>query len=173
MDISPKHKQAIAQLIPAKDQQAFIDEVLEKALREKQKNAGSFVEVYVDGGSRGNPGPAGGGFAIFQDGHVVKKGAVYFGVQTNNRAEYLALREALRHTKALLPDQPVRCFMDSELVVKQMRGEYRVKHESLKPIYEEVRRIADQFSHFEIHHIPREQNKLADSLANDAMDKGA
>lgn len=131
------------------------------------------IEIYVDGGARGNPGPAGGGFVIYQNGKAVKKGSDFFGEKTNNQAEYLALRMALREAYARFENAPINCFMDSELVVRQMKGEYKVKNANIKALYEEVRRIADQFKIFTIHHIPREQNYLADKLANQAMDAGS
>lgn len=130
------------------------------------------IEVYVDGGARGNPGPAGGGFVIYKNGKLTKKGGEFFGVKTNNQAEYLALRLALRETYSHFENAPINCFMDSELVVRQMKGEYKVKNAALKPLFEEVRRIADQFKLFTINHIPREENYLADKLANQAMDEG-
>ncbi|MBN1258869.1 ribonuclease HI family protein [Candidatus Peregrinibacteria bacterium] len=130
------------------------------------------IEIYVDGGARGNPGPAGGGFAVYTNGKLAIKGSVFFGEMTNNQAEYLALREALRKTYAHYPEAKVRCLMDSKLVVEQMAGNYKVKSPNIKTLHAEVRRIADQFPLFRIFHIPREQNRLADRLANEAMDRG-
>ncbi|MBU0705626.1 ribonuclease HI family protein [Patescibacteria group bacterium] len=132
------------------------------------------IEVYVDGGSRGNPGPSGGGFAILQSGKVIDKGSEYFGEKTNNQAEYMALRIALKkvYDKYGDGDTEVNCFMDSQLVVEQMNGNYKVKSENVKPLFQEVRRIADQFKNFSISHVPREENYLADNLANRAMDRG-
>ena len=131
------------------------------------------IEVYVDGGARGNPGPAGGGFAVYHNGKVVIKGSEYFGEKTNNQAEYLALRLALRelYDKFGNGDLDVKCFMDSQLVVEQMNGNYKVKSANVKPLFQEVRRIADQFKSFSINHVPREENALADKLANQAMDR--
>lgn len=134
----------------------------------------SDLAVYIDGGARGNPGPAGGGFAVYVNGKVVMKGSEFFGEKTNNQAEYLALRLALREVYAKFGDGNLEldCFMDSQLVVQQMNGNYKVKNANIKPLFQEVRRIADQFKHFSISHIPREENALADSLANQAMDRG-
>jgi len=129
------------------------------------------IEIYVDGGARGNPGPAGGGFAVYANRKLAIKGSVSFGEMTNNQAEYLALREALRKAYSHYPEAKVRCLMDSQLVVEQMSGNYKVKSQNIKALYTEVRRIADQFPAFQIFHIPREQNYLADKLANDAMDR--
>lgn len=129
------------------------------------------IELFVDGGSRGNPGPSGGGFVIFKNGKLVGKGQEFFGHLTNNQAEYLALRLALREAYRLFGDAPLACYMDSQLVVEQMNGNYKVKKPHLKPLFAEVRRIADQFKSFVISHIPREENYLADELANRAMDE--
>lgn len=131
-----------------------------------------FVELYTDGGARGNPGVAGGGFVIFKNGSKVHEGSEFFGHKTNNQSEYLALRLGLREAYEQFAEAKVDCYMDSELIVKQMNGEYKVKNKDLKPIYEEVRRIADQFKQFTVRHIDRSQNKLADELANKAMDRG-
>ena len=100
------------------------------------------------------------------------KGSEFFGRQTNNQAEYLALRMALREAYDICQDCAINVFMDSQLVVEQMNGNYKVKSENVKPLYTEVRRIADQFKSFSIKYIPRLQNKKADGLANEAMDRG-
>lgn len=130
------------------------------------------IEVYIDGGSRGNPGSAGGGFVIFENGRKAAEGSEFFGERTNNQAEYLALRLALREVYDRFKDSPIDCYMDSQLVVEQMNGNYKVKSENVKPLFQEVRRIADQFKSFTISHVPREKNTLADALANRAMDRG-
>jgi len=131
------------------------------------------LAVYIDGGSRGNPGSSGGGFAVFQNGKVIEKGSEYFGEKTNNQAEYMALGLALRkvHEKYGDGDLEVNCFMDSQLAVEQMNGNYKVKNENLRPLFQEARRIADKFKSFTISHVPREENALADNLANQAMDR--
>jgi len=131
------------------------------------------LAVYIDGGARGNPGPAGGGFAAFQHGKIVLKGSEFYGEKTNNQAEYLALRMALREVYAKIgeSDIEVNCFMDSKLAVEQMNGNYKVKSPNVKPLFQEVRRIADQFKNFSISHVPREENTVADALANQAMDR--
>ena len=172
MKINDKHIKEIEKLIPTKDQQKFVDQVIGDALEQYKIAHSDAIEVFCDGGSRGNPGIAGGGFGVYQGGQLVHKGCQYFGEMTNNQAEYLSLRLALREVyEKFGGDIKLQCYMDSEFVVKQMNGEYKVKNANIKPLYEEVRRIADQFKHFKINHIRREQNKLADSLANEAMDK--
>ena len=128
------------------------------------------VDIYVDGASRGNPGMAGAGAAIkAKDGPVLKKLKKYLGVVTNNVAEYSALVMALDSARSLGVKE-VRVFADSELVVKQIKGEYRVKSVDLKPLYMEAMHLIESFNRFEIRHVPREKNAEADKLANEAID---
>jgi ribonuclease HI len=127
--------------------------------------------IYTDGGARGNPGPAGAGAVILQDGNVLAEISEFLGTQTNNVAEYTALVLALKKALQLgLADVEVR--MDSELIVKQMQGEYKVKNAGLKPLFLEVVNLSKKFSSFHISHVRREENSAADSLANQAMDAG-
>jgi len=131
------------------------------------------LAVYIDGGSRGNPGPAGGGFALYQKGKVVHKGSAFFGEKTNNQAEYMALLDALTYIKKTFGEAcEVNCFMDSKLAVEQMNGNWKVKSDNVKPLFRQTRALADSFRDFSISHIPREENALADKLANQAMDRG-
>ncbi len=137
--------------------------------------AGSTVEVLfleADGGSRGNPGPAGAG-AVLRDhsGAVLCQLHKFLGVATNNVAEYKALIMGLQ---AALKRHPQKLIvkLDSELLVKQLNGLYQVKSEHLKPLYLEARALLGQFARVEITHIARGYNTLADSLANQAMDAG-
>jgi ribonuclease HI len=128
------------------------------------------VVVNVDGGSRGNPGPAGAGIVIAadDDGTVLHKAGVFIGQATNNVAEYTGLIEGLCRA-AKLQASSVKVLSDSELMVRQMTGRYRVKNQGLKPLYQKATQLAGQFSQFSIIHIPREQNEAADTLANKAM----
>ncbi len=128
--------------------------------------------AHVDGGARGNPGPAGYGVSI-QDasGNPVAELSDYLGHRTNNYAEYQGLIAALRyaienHIKAL------KVVSDSELMVRQMKGIYKVRHPELRKLHEEAQQLARQLEHFEIRHALREHNQIADRLANDAMDRG-
>ncbi len=178
MKLSLKHQKAIKALLPQTEWQAFVDKAIETALKKfPQKGKGpkkgplGGIEIYADGGSRGNPGVAGGGFAIYKKGELVGQGSEFFGQKTNNQAEYLALRAALREAYDLFGDVSIHCFLDSKLVVEQMKGNFKVKSENMKPLFEEVSRIADQFESFKIDHVPRAQNKVADRLANEAMDQ--
>jgi ribonuclease HI len=125
--------------------------------------------IYTDGGSRGNPGPAGCGVVVLRDGETVATISKYLGVATNNIAEYTALVLALE--KALeLGLQDIEVRMDSELIVRQMNGQYRVKNEGLLPLFNQAQQLSRRFSKFNMVHVRRELNKEADKLANQAMD---
>ncbi len=159
------------QQISKKEQAQFIEEAVKEKLNQHIAiNLGDKIELFTDGGARGNPGIAGGGFVIYKNGTKVLDGSEFFGHKTNNQSEYLALRLGLREAYQKFPEAKLDCYMDSELIVKQMRGEYKIKSVQLRPIYEEVRRIADQFKQFTIRHVDRSQNGVADALANRAMD---
>jgi ribonuclease HI len=130
---------------------------------------GEFV-IHVDGASRGNPGLAGAG-AIIKDssGAVIGELRRFLGMGTNNMAEYEALILALEEAKGL-GCESVSVFADSELVVKQIKGIYRVKNEGLKGLYAIAIKLASQFTSFKIAHVKRELNSEADKLANEAID---
>ena len=123
------------------------------------------LEAYIDGGSRGNPGPSGAG--VYFPGLVGI--AEYLGHQTNNFAEYSALVIALKFAAARRCDA-FKVYSDSELVVKQIHGAYKVRNENIRPLYESALRWIDVIPKFSIEHVRREFNKDADALANDAMD---
>lgn len=158
--------------IPKQKQKAFVEKVVGAELKKMIDGKKNLVELYVDGGSRGNPGPSGGGFVLYPAGGDPVQGSEFYGNKTNNQSEYLALRSALREAYLLYPEANIHCFMDSQLAVEQMNGNYKVKSENIKPLFEEVSRIASQFKSFKISHVPREKNKVADMLANEAMDHG-
>ena len=128
------------------------------------------VTINIDGGSRGNPGLAGAGVVIksADDGTVLHQAGIYLGRATNNVAEYQGLIEGLRRAKKLNATD-VEVFSDSELLVRQMNGEYRVKNEGLKPLHAKANDLVVNFEKFHIAHIPREQNTQADEMANTAM----
>jgi ribonuclease HI len=157
--------------IPEREQKAFVELAVKTQLHKHVAMKSDVVELFVDGGSRGNPGPAGGGFAVYKHGEKVMDGSEFYGEKTNNQAEYLALRTALRETYDRFPEANIHCFMDSQLVVEQMSGNYKVKSPNVRPLFDEVSRIAAQFKSFSIKHIDREQNSAADRLANEAMDR--
>jgi ribonuclease HI len=126
--------------------------------------------AHIDGGSRGNPGPAAYGAVIrMPDGKTVAL-AKYLGIQTNNFAEYSGLLAALEY--ALQQNfQGLKVFSDSELLVKQMKGEYRVKHPALKPLSARANEMARRLRHFSIQHVLRSYNRDADRLVNEALDR--
>ena len=124
--------------------------------------------VYTDGAARGNPGPAGAG-AFFKIGDRTMGFQKYLGRATNNQAEYQALLLALEKAEGL-GIKELRAFADSELMVKQIKGEYRVKNEGLKPLFREAKERIQAFDSFEISHVRREKNTEADRLANAAID---
>ena len=133
---------------------------------------GGWYVAHCDGGSRGNPGPAGYG-AVVEDpeGKVVARLSEYLGRQTNNYAEYKGLLAALNWALAN-GARRLRVISDSELMVRQMKGRYKVKSPGLRPLWEEAQRLALKLKGFEMRHTLRGGNKEADRLANDAMDEG-
>ena len=133
--------------------------------------AGGYLRLWIDGGSRGNPGPSAVGVVIENaDGAVVEAIGRVIGVATNNVAEYRALLTGLENA-ARRGAAVVEVASDSELLVKQMRGQYKVKNEGLQPLFAEARDRAAGFCSFTIRHIPREENARADALVNKALDE--
>lgn len=125
----------------------------------------------IDGGSRGNPGPAAYGVVVRDpSGKIVARLKKYIGRYSNNVAEYYGLIAALDYAQAH-GIHALRVESDSELLVKQMRGRYRVKSEDLKPLFERAKKMSQSFAFFRIDHVYREQNAQADALANEAMDE--
>ena len=125
----------------------------------------------IDGGSRGNPGPASYGVVVRDPaGKIVAELKKYIGRMTNNVAEYYGLIAALDYAESH-GIRALRVEADSELLVKQMRGQYKVKSEDLQPLFERARKMAAGFPSFRIDHVYREQNRDADRLANEAMDE--
>ena len=130
------------------------------------------IVAYIDGGARGNPGPAGYGVRIEDEhGTLINEFNGFLGTSTNNVAEYNGLLAALRYAQEN-GHRVVHIKSDSELLVKQMRGEYRVKNAGLQPLYNQARTIALGLDRIVYEHVRREQNKDADRLANLAMDLG-
>jgi len=135
-------------------------------------SGGEWHVAHCDGGSRGNPGPAGYG-AVIEDprGHVAARLSEYLGKQTNNYAEYHGLLAVLAWALENGVKR-LRVVSDSELMVKQMKGQYKVASPSLRPLWEEAKRRAARLERFEMRHTLRGGNQEADRLANDAMDRG-
>jgi len=127
--------------------------------------------VYTDGGARGNPGPAGIGVVI-QDGEnkVIKTYKEYIGETTNNQAEYQAVVKGLELAKELKADS-VEVFLDSELVVNQINGEFKLKNSDFQVWFIKIHNYKQKFKKITFKHVPREKNTLADQLANQAMDE--
>ncbi len=130
----------------------------------------SFI-VNVDGASRGNPGPAASAWVIrdARDGEIIIEEGIALGTDTNNRAEYLALIFGLEDA-LILQATDVLVRSDSELLVKQMKGAYKVRNEGLKGFHARAKRLAGAFKSFHIEHVRREENKDADRAANTALD---
>ena len=128
------------------------------------------VLIHIDGGARGNPGPAGAGVVIqsADDGTALFEGGYFIGRATNNVAEYQGLIEGLARARAL-GATAVEIRSDSELLVRQMTGEYRVKNAGLKPLYEQAQALASGFAKCNFSHVRREQNVEADRLVNQAI----
>jgi ribonuclease HI len=130
------------------------------------------IVAYIDGGARGNPGPAGYGVRVEDEaGTLIDEFHGFLGSATNNIAEYNGLLAALRYAREH-GHRKVRIKSDSELLVKQMRGEYRVKNAGLQPLHREASSLASGLERIVYEHVRREQNKDADRLANLAMDLG-
>ncbi len=170
----------LAELFPSiKDREKFIEDTLEEALNEYETEEqgdpdyiGGTLHLFSDGGSRGNPGQAAIAY-ILEDpirGEVLKEYKDRIGVETNNVAEYRALIEGLKGARKFQPNRLI-CHLDSELVVKQLNGEYRVKMETLKPFVDEIQQLAKQLPDVVFMHIPREDNYRADALVNRALDE--
>lgn len=129
--------------------------------------------LHVDGGARGNPGPAAIGVVISRpDGELVEELAETIGVTTNNVAEYQALLRGLERASAL-GAQDIRIFNDSELVARQLTGAYRVKHAAMKPLHAEAMSRLSRFDAWRIETVPRARNAEADALVNQALDAAA
>lgn len=132
------------------------------------------IIVYTDGGARGNPGPAAIGTVIIIPPHTKKEYSQYIGKATNNQAEYSALIFALKKLKQIfgknkIKDIEVECYLDSELVVRQLNGKYKILEKGLQPLFFEVWNLKIDFKNVNFNYIPREKNKEADKLVNQAL----
>jgi ribonuclease HI len=128
------------------------------------------IKIYADGGSRGNPGPSASGYVLLtKDDQIIKQNGVYIGITTNNQAEYRALLFALKDAIELKPSI-VSVYMDSLLVINQMKEVYKVKNQDLMPIHKEISSLLKYFKKVTFTHVPRELNKLADSEVNKCLD---
>lgn len=129
------------------------------------------LTIHTDGGARGNPGPAAAGVVIKDSaGKILSAYGEYLGEQTNNFAEYSALISGLKKAHALGATE-VDCFLDSELIVKQMKGEYRVKEPTLQKLFVQVYNASSKFKKVGYHHVMRAKNKEADEMVNETLDR--
>ena len=134
------------------------------------------IIIYTDGGSRGNPGPAGMGVVVANEkGKMMKEYSGFLGVKTNNEAEYEAVIFGLKKIKALLGKEKIKNTeiefrLDSQLIARQLNGEYKIEEERLLPLFIKIWNLKIDFGPIKFSEIPREQNKEADRLTNEAMD---
>ncbi|HSX05068.1 MAG TPA: reverse transcriptase-like protein [Candidatus Saccharimonadales bacterium] len=129
------------------------------------------VQLYADGGSRGNPGPSASGYVLLDmSGRVVLRKGEYLGVTTNNQAEYQALKLGLEHALHDYQSREVHVYMDSMLVINQMKNIFKIKNRDLWPIHNACLELVQKFHKVTFDHVPRELNKLADDEVNKAMD---
>jgi len=133
------------------------------------------LTLYTDGGARYNPGPAGAGIILIsetknQQPKIIKKISKYLGILTNNQAEYQALIIGLKEAKKLGATE-IDCFLDSELIVKQLNREYKIRDHDLGPLFIKVWNLSQSFKKVNYYYIPREKNKEADKLVNQAINQ--
>jgi len=130
------------------------------------------VQLYADGGSRGNPGPSASGYVLLDmGGRIVLRAGQYLGVTTNNQAEYQALKLGLEHALHDYQSREAHVYMDSMLVVNQMKGIFKIKNRDLWPVHNACLELVKKFDKVSFDHVPRELNKLADDEVNKALDE--
>ncbi len=131
------------------------------------------IKVYTDGASRGNPGKAAlGAVAYDEDGKTLFELSEYLGLKTNNYAEYKAAIEAFRKLKDLgKSKESIELLADSKLLIEQIKGNWKVKHPNIKPLFAELKALVSGFKEVSFRHIARDENQVADALANQALDK--
>jgi len=131
---------------------------------------GELLSLYIDGAARGNPGPAGiGGIFYNAEKKAIREFGKFIGETTNNVAEYTALIYGLQEALVQQVKQ-IRVYTDSQLLARQLQGKYKVKEPHLKLLHQQAKTLIQHFSHFDIQHLPREENRKADKLANRAID---
>jgi ribonuclease HI len=128
------------------------------------------IELYIDGASKGNPGPSGVGVVICRGGETIKNISEYIGNTTNNVAEYTALIYGLQEA-LILKAQSIKVNTDSELLYKQIKKDYKVKSANIKGLYNQAEHLISGFKHVAVNNIPREENRGADKLASLAIKK--
>lgn len=133
------------------------------------------ITIYTDGGSRGNPGPSAIGVVIYKENQIIKTYSEFIGEATNNETEYQAAVFALKKAKLLFgkkkaKEMEIEFLMDSELAIKQLNHKYKIKEEKLQLLFIEIWNLILDFKKVSFKHIPREKNKEADKLVNEALD---
>jgi ribonuclease HI/pterin-4a-carbinolamine dehydratase len=152
-----------------------IDSIINDEIEEEEQFAKTAhpdkVKMFADGGSRGNPGPSSSGFVILdmEDNVLVDKG-VYLGITTNNVAEYTACKLGLEEILSM-GIKNAEVYMDSLLVINQMKGIFKVKNRDLWAIHDKIKKLVTEFDHISFSHVPREFNKKADAAVNRALDE--
>lgn len=128
------------------------------------------IKMFADGGSRGNPGPSASGFVLLtMDDEIIYEGGLYLGITTNNQAEYHAVRLGLEEAKKR-GVREIQVYLDSLLVVNQMKGIFKIKNRDLWPIHQNIKELVAGFKKVTFTHVPREFNKLADAMVNQILD---
>ncbi len=128
------------------------------------------IKMFADGGSRGNPGPSASGFVLLtMDDEIIYEGGLYLGITTNNQAEYHAVRLGLEEAKKR-GVREIQVYLDSLLVVNQMKGIFKIKNRDLWPIHQNIKELVTDFKKVTFTHVPRELNKLADGMVNQILD---
>lgn len=129
------------------------------------------LTIFTDGASRGNPGPASYGFIIYRNGKIIYEEGKYIGITTNNVAEYTAVLQALKQIEQAFGKAQITLYADSRLVAEQLSGRFKIKSAHLKKVIEQIKQLQFKLgSSISYYHIPRNQNTLADKLANQALD---
>ena len=159
------------------EREAQVSDEMEQGVSAAREQGGARSGIPLilrtDGASRGNPGHAAAGVALErEDGTLLARGKKYLGVMTNNQAEYRALILGLLSAVRYHPSA-LRVYMDSELIVRQMTGQYKVRDETLRPLYEEAQKLTRAIPDVTFTHVLRGKNALADALANEALDEQA
>lgn len=129
------------------------------------------ITIHCDGGARGNPGPAAYGFVIKENGQTVKRGQGYIGIATNNFAEYTAVIEALQWLQSNYQGKDLEFYLDSQLVASQLTGTWKIKNSTIRELIVKIRGLETVFGQIKYNYVPREKNKEADRLVNEALDQ--
>jgi ribonuclease HI len=157
--------------VTGKDRQLAekIDEILKLKTHEPNTEIAK-ARLFTDGGSRGNPGPSAIGYVILDhEEHIIKKEGIYIGITTNNQAEYRALKAGLEDA-VNMGVKELDVYMDSMLVVNQIKGEWKLKNQDLTPIYTAVKSLIPEFENISFSHVPRAMNQIADGMVNECLD---